>query len=188
MESCLFFSITFPWKHISKPVSSGFAQVHSPDHRMALSLVVHTTQPVLALVHSPDGHLCLRPTVNQPLTLHLCCVPPPPRSPRQQRTSWRTVKLTCGRTLSSFQCLRQKTPSERRSSFVPSSDSVCYENVSFPSVKSLVETAHAHSFRELCPHPPPPNQDCPGLSPLFTGFLHCILFHFFFSFSCYFHY
>ncbi|KAB0390356.1 hypothetical protein E2I00_016324 [Balaenoptera physalus] len=43
---------------------------------MGLSVVVHTTQPVLGLVRSPNGHLCLGPTVNQPLTLHLCCVPP----------------------------------------------------------------------------------------------------------------
>ena len=104
-------------------------QRNSAKDRMALSLAVRAAQPILRLVHAPDRHLRLGPTVNWPLTLHLCCVPP--RSPRQRRTSWPTVKLMCGRTLSSSQCLRQKTPSERRSSFVPSSDSICYENVSF---------------------------------------------------------
>ncbi|KAJ8794094.1 hypothetical protein J1605_019086 [Eschrichtius robustus] len=32
---------------------------------MGLSVVVHTTQPVLGLVRSPNGHLCLGPTVSQ---------------------------------------------------------------------------------------------------------------------------
>ena len=129
MESGLFFSITYPQRQLSNPVSSGVAHALSLGLRMALSLAVCAAQPILRLVHSPDRHLRLGPTVNWPLTLHLCCVPP--RSPRQRRTSWPTVKLMCGRTLSSSQCLRQKTPSERRSSFVPSSDSICYENVSF---------------------------------------------------------
>ena len=92
----------------------------------------------------------------------LCCVlcSPHPRCPRRQQTSWPTVKPTCGRTLSSSRCLRQKTLSERRSSSVPSSDSPFVVEMSpFLSIKPLVETAHALSFREPRPHPAPPNQD-----------------------------
>ena len=76
MESGLFFSITFPRRQLAKPVSSGFAQALSPGRGMALPSAVHAAQPILRLVHFPDRHLYLGPTVNWPLTLHLCCVPP----------------------------------------------------------------------------------------------------------------
>lgn len=85
----------------------------------------------------PCGCLCTPPTVNWHLTQYLCYVPH--RCPRQPRISWPTVKLTCVKTLSSSQYLRQKIPSERRSSFVPFSDCVCYAaGAPLPSTHSLV--------------------------------------------------
>lgn len=92
-----------------------------PRLGMAWPPATHTAKPVLGLVHSPRGHSELAPN---PAPV-LC----PRRCPRQPPTSWPTARPTSGRTRSSSPCLRQKTPSERRSSSVPSSDCFVMKNL-----------------------------------------------------------
>lgn len=129
-----------------------------PGLGMALLLARHTAQPGLGLVHSPCGHSELAPNPAPVLCPHRC--------PRQQPTSWPTVRPTSGTTLSSSPCLRPKTPSERRSSFVPSSDSVGGEA---PPVLSVPPGGdpHAGSFRDAPPVPTQPQLQGGGsLCPL----------------------
>lgn len=104
-----------------------------PWNGLVIGSACNTAYPQACTLSKPTPLPWSRRELASNPALVLCA--PPPRSPRQRRTSWPTVKLTCERTLSSSQCLRRKTPSERRSSFAPSSDSVCYENVSFSVCK-----------------------------------------------------
>lgn len=96
MESGLFFSITYPQRQLSQiPSPSGFPHALSPGLGMALATGACSPAYPQASVHAPDRHLRLGLTVNWPLTPPVLCTP---RSPRQRRTSWPTVKLMHGRT------------------------------------------------------------------------------------------
>lgn len=121
-----------------------------PRLGMAWPLATHAAKPVLGRVHAPRGHSDLAPNPAPVLCPRRCPRPPP--------TSWPTVRPTSGRTRSSSPCLRQKTPSERRSSSAPSSDAPG-RSASFP-VSNVRGDPHARSFRGA------PSRPCPAR---FTG-------------------
>lgn len=141
-----------------------------PRLGMAWPLATRTAKPVLELVHSPRGHSELAPNAASVLCPHRC--------PRQPPTSWPTARPTSGRTRSSSPCLRQKTPTERRSSSAPSSDCFVMKHLllSVTSVGTRMLVALGAS-------PPVPAQPrSQGKSCLSLGCLHSTDFTFSFHF------